>query len=266
MKSFNEWMDLRESVTFSIQDWQPSRQVAKNISDLGYSISSKLMKQFGKEYETGDMQHIWDKFTMDGYDVDAKDGTMNFYSGGMDEKVVNKIIEAIKYYLKEYGAKLVGPIRQDKSGMFKDKEGKSIDVVRFPVQITETIELPPELNVANRNAEIIVKEILQIPGEYYNGTISARDLLMKTSQLSDFAKGMLPIAPSTQEPSWQTRLQDLVQSLGRGETDEDRGRKEKGVTNYDAGLSEDQINRYLEVLENMAKWAMEHDYDYISWG
>jgi hypothetical protein len=34
---------------------------------------------------------------------------------------------------------------------------------------------------------------------------------------------------------------------------------------YDFGLSAEQIDRYLDTLEKMAKWAMDNDYDYIQW-
>jgi len=188
------------------------------------------------------MTNVMEKFTIDGTDF-GPEGKLNFYTGGMNETLIKKLIEAAKYYIKEFGAELTGPIRKDKSGLYKDEHGNPVEVHRFPVRITGEgqEERPPELNVANRNAQIIVKDILQIHGEYYTGSINARDLLLKLDMLSDFAKDMLPIAPSSEK--------------GKG-----------GAIAYDFGLSSDQIDRYVNTLEKMAQWAINKGYDYIQWG
>ena len=38
MKSFNEWLELRESVTFTVQGWQPERKIARDLLELSYHI------------------------------------------------------------------------------------------------------------------------------------------------------------------------------------------------------------------------------------
>jgi hypothetical protein len=40
---------------------------------------------------------------------------------------------------------------------------------------------------------------------------------------------------------------------------------EKGASVYGGALTEEQINRYLEVLERMCQWAMDNNYDEIQW-
>jgi len=244
MKSFKEWAILKESVTFTVKDWRPSKQTARDLLELSYHINSRLAEMAGRDaYKSGDMTNVMEKFTIDG-DAFGTEGGLNFYSGGMNEALVKKLVEAAKYYIGEFGAELTGPIRKDKSGLYKSEKGEPVEVHRFPVRIKEeeAEERPPELNVANRNAGIIIRDMLNLPSQMSDyGSITAPDLLMKLSQLSDFSKGMLPIAPTAER--------------GKG-----------GAMFHDAGLSAEQIERYAEILEQMARWAIENDYDYIQWG
>ena len=233
MRFFLEWVkSINESITFSVKGFQA--KTVPNLFYLGYDINSKLGRTFGDKYYEG-FPH--NRFDIDGTDTDLTEGIMNFYAGGLSEDMLQKILKAIPYFVEERGGKVTGPMKLDTSRMFK------MPVYRIPTALTNNNEnKPPELNLANGNAEVLVQDILQISqdGEYYAGSIDVRELMMKLSMVSDFTKGMSLRANSVEKG-------------------------EKGASIYNMGLSEDQINRYLEILEQMAKWAMEHNYDQIQW-
>ena len=237
MKTFLEYIESRfnESVTFSIQDYKPQNPV-KGLYDLSVEINNQLMRSFGEAYRTGDMKNIYDKFTIDGNTyMDAQEGTLNFYSGGMEESVVKKCLEAIKYFLGNYGAKLTGPIKKEQSNIYK------MDVYRFPVSVKNDEDIAPELNVANYAAEKIVVDMLQMhPEEAFIGSIHVNDLLLKLGTLSDFAFQQMQSEPTVERPK-------------------------KGPIAYDAGFDAERLQRYIDVLTQMAQWAKENGYDYIHW-
>jgi hypothetical protein len=173
---------------------------------------------------------------MDGLDVDAQEGNLNFYAGDLSAYIVKKAVATIQYFAKEHQAQVTGPVQQDISRMFK------VPVYRIPVKLAKmTEDRPPEMNVSNANAAIILQDLLNQPSENVDGgSISARELLMKLGSVSDFSKQMTMKAPS--------------QEVGK-----------RGAAFYDGGVSEQQIERYLFTLEKMARWAIEHNYDEIVW-
>ena len=234
MKLFSEWLStINESVTFSVSGFRAKS--VENLFYLGYSIENQLSQSFGPAYHEG-FRH--ERFTIDGFDTDAMEGIMNFYTGGLSEEMLQKALKAIPYYLQEKGVKVTGPVKQETSNMFKTP------VYRFPVKLNDSREdKPPELNVANGNAQVLVNDILGISkdGEYYAGHIDVRELMMKIGMVSDFTKEMSMRAPTHEKGT-------------------------KGAEIYGGGLSSDQIQRYLDVLEQMCRWAIENNYDAIQWG
>ena len=231
MKKFVEWL-LEESVTFTVKHFR--RKSVQNLYWLGCAIESKLSNTFGAAYHEG---FKYSRFDIDGLDTEAMDGIMNFYAGGLSEEILQKALKAIPYYLQEKGARVTGPVKKEMSNMFK------VPVYRFPVKLNDAKEdVAPELNLANGNAAVLIRDILGIAKDedYYAGSIDVRELMMKLGMVSDFTKEMSMRAPSFEKG-------------------------EKGASIYSGGLSEEQINRYLEVLERMCRWAIENNYDKIQW-
>jgi hypothetical protein len=229
--NFRTW--INESVTFRVQDYRPKNPVS-SIFDLSQKINALLMNIMGKGYETGHYRY-WDKLTIDGYDVDAKKGILNFYSGGMDDDLVKRCLKAIKYYLGDFGVRLSGEIRKDKSNLYK------MEVYRIPVEITDTDEdRAPEMNVTNKAANVIIQDIFQLPHSW-SGSIPVESLLMKLSRFTSSDAKQLQTEPTL---NYQGKSKPIVFTGG-----------------FDAG----RIERYLSTLEQMAKWADKNKYYAIEW-
>jgi hypothetical protein len=232
--NFTEW--LNESVSFTVRGWESA--VPKNIYYLALTIDRKLREIFGKQYETGDLSGAYEKLTIDGLEADAKEGTLNFYGGGMKPELVKKFIDAIKFYLREMNINLTGVIQTDKSNMFTKKDSREgITVYRIPVAITGREKRPPELNIANDNAAVLMQDILDID-DYQAGSISPHELLDKLRKVDSFAVDM-----STQTAGWM-------------------GREKR---HYYGGISEPQIRQYLDQLKQLAMWSIQNHYDVIDW-
>ena len=231
MKTFKEYVLLQESVTFSVEGFQPSS--VKSLEELGWAIEKQLSTTFGSKYQLN--KHPLIRFTPDGSyysNHNITQGIMSFYAGDLDEQTTIKCLKGIEYYLKEHGASLISPIKKEVSNMF------DMPVFRFQIKLNVKNEsIPPELNIANRNAEILLKNILGIAknNEIQIGSISARELLMKLSMVTDFTKEMSALSSSS-DKNW-----------------------------HDNGLSLEQIEKYIKTLENMSQWAIKNGYDEITW-
>lgn len=185
---------------------------------------------FEESYNTGDMRYLQDKFTVDGDYLNQPKGILNFYSGGMDPALVQKCLNAIKYLLGEYGAKLTGPITKDISRLYET------ETYRFPVSVENKENIAPELNVTNMAAQKIVQDMLQMHGEdVYAGSVSVSDLLFKLGSLSGFSIQNMQTEPEVSKNS------------------------------YSFGFDEERLQRYINELTRMAVWAKEHEYDTITW-
>jgi hypothetical protein len=228
MKRFTEWLlDLNESVTFQVADIKDSQR-SEDLHSLCWKLSSKVMHMFREEFAAISNVDFYDLITPDGsYYGDGKE-EINFYAGYFPEDSRLKILEAIKYLLPEFGIKLNGQIRQDKSAM------RNVLVYRIPVVTIPNKDPAPELNVANANAVEILK-MLNINDGDLCGSISVSDLNMKLGMLTDFHKGMALRAA------------------------------ERGSNYVSFGISSGQLDRYIEVLEKMVRWALDNHYDTISY-
>jgi hypothetical protein len=117
----------------------------------------------------------------------------------------------------------------------------------------------PELNVANANAGTILSMMgLPVqPGEY-SGLIHNKDLpkIMRrliTLKNTSTEKHTSPNTVS-QGPMGKRTDDQGITHIGR-----------QGPTMYDMGVSQEQVDRYLDTLIKMVKFAQEHNAS-ISWG
>jgi len=188
-------------LTVSVGDYRPP-QIARNISDIGYMIQSKLYTML--EQLPPDQLEAWKKskpyelFTIDGLDVDNEQGIMNFYCNNIPQPLLGKMIAAIKYYAKEISATVDGPVAQEtfrETAEKRKQEGRQgsewagvqdlnqIRVMRFNAKIVPSeAEFAPEVDLATMNAMFIFREVLNYPSEMLDAggfRLDARELLMK---------------------------------------------------------------------------------------
>lgn len=90
-----------------------------------------------------------------GQNVFGKKGIINFYSSFVSEYRIDTVLKALKYLFEEYGGtvnKISGP----------ERAGQKNEVYRFHIEINDNPNknVPPNLNLSNRNAEIIFEGVL----------------------------------------------------------------------------------------------------------
>lgn len=153
-------------------------------------------------------------------------GVINFYSSGKEDK--DKILKAISYLVGEYAMELTGGIKKDTS---RSRDGE--EVYRIPVRLARGVkDVPPELNVADGNARELLS-MLNLNSSGIHSDIDVRELAMKLSGVTDFHTQM------------GSRAGEKVGNFNIG------------------GLNQDQLQRYIDNLEGMVRWALANDYDTI---
>lgn len=228
---------IKESVTFSIAEETP------NVNDLlGLSNSilySKELSDYIDKILSSSEKEEWmksrptyDFLTPDGKDFDKQEGILNFYTGGLSSENVQKLLKFLKYYISEYNGEVIGEIREDNSKIYKSK------VFRIPVRIKEKISNPPELNISNMNARTILSDVLNYPDdtiEYYE-PLNARDLLMKIESVEENLFHL-------QKASREDKAEDNV---------------------FIKGLSTERIKTLLAKLKEIAEYALNNNYTFVS--
>ena len=227
MITFKEWLNnLNESVTFQVADIQ-SDQKNEELHSLSWKLASRVRKMFPKEFESLKLD-FYDLITPDGdYYGSNRTEEINYYAGFFSEESRKKILDAILYLLPEFNIKLNGPVRKDESRVYKKT------VYRIPVMHVPNKNPAPELNIANGNARELLN-MLNIHGDLC-GSISIQELNMKLSTITDFHKNM-----TTRSPEIKSNF-------------------------ISHGLSINQLERYIDVLEKMMQWAIKNNYDTISY-
>lgn len=228
---------ILESVTFSISE------ETRSVNDLlGLSNSilySNEFSEFPNKILTGEEKNSWlnsrptpEFLTTDGDDFDKKEGILNFYTGGLSNENAKKILEFIKYYVGEYNGQITGEIREEESRIYKSK------VFRIPVKIKENLPNSPELNISNMNARAILVDVLNYPDEIVDNThqINANELLMKISSVEE---------------------NDLQIQKGFRE-------KQSGENSITFGLTTERIREILNKLKEIAEYAINNNYTYVS--
>ncbi len=222
---FAEWYPLNETVNVEIDGYdRPEKR--GNIWDIANALKRRIARMPGASQGTN-----VEGLTIDGLDVDAQQGRLNYYVKGIGIEHLEGIQKALKMHLDEMGVKY-GPFHMDKSEMFKGEP-----VIRIPIlQISKQEETgPPELNMANENALLIFRNVLGYPDFQVGHTFDARDLLNRIRSL-----GPIDIEGSARPAM-----------AGQG----------GNVQSYRGEYSTDMIKDRLNRLEQIAQWAIDNDYD-----
>ena len=193
----------------------------QNLDKAVFNLAADVANKFPASFQSGS---FFNDIALDGL-ATGDQGVINFYSHGKPD--ADKILKAIPYLVGEHGMKVTGPIKKDVSA---SRDGEP--VYRMPVSLERQItDIPPELNVAEENAAELLNMLNINSASGIYGDINVRDLAMKLSAATDFHTQMTARAP------------------------QDNG------NNYVAGLSQEQLQRYLDTLEKMVQWAIKNDYD-----
>lgn len=224
---FKQW--LNESVSVRVQDYHEDN-LPKDLDELANAVRIKISGLPG--FNQASNSEI---LAPDGLDVGSVAGKLNFYTQGIPEDNISKIMSAIKFYLKELGAEFGLP-QQAVSNMFQGQP-----VIRIPVSIQPSKQnRPPEVNMANGVAEVIFNKVLNMTGVNLNMySISARDLLIKLENVPQFTIRQSIVKPNTSQEPGKAKFIDF-------------------------GIDEQRIQRHLEALIQLCRWAIENGYDTLS--
>jgi hypothetical protein len=223
------FQSLYESVTFHVDD------ATENILDIGamaYSLNRDLYNFLIKnKIKDNNPLHLPQRIDSDGPDFFKKEGIINFYTEGLPEESIPKMISMIKYYIGERNGELTNRVYVETSGVYKS------DVWRFHVKIADTnLSNAPELNWSSANARSTLS-LLGYSSDHIDEyrPLNARELLMKIEQIED---------------------NDFAISKAIRKTEQN-----DNVVSF--GLSDEQIKEHLNQLKKLAEWAVENHHTYI---
>lgn len=228
---------INESMDVRIKDADYKNRL-DNILNVCVYLENKLyniINSFTPEQkEYYDKNRVAELISPDGDGAFKTKGIINFYLRPIPPDLINKFIQAIKYYLQEVNIKYAQFYEEDSNSW------KNSRVVRIPIlEIPKEDAGPPELNLSNINAHLIFNDVLGFKGvDNYHYVISARDLLIKIDNLPDFVSDI------------NARSNNITKGSS-------------GATFMDFGYSGDQIRQRLQKIRQIAIWAIENNYDTI---
>ena len=199
-----------------------------------------------------------DLLTIDGLDMDASSGVLNLYYSGYTQHTLQQIISAVKSELEKLKVNY-GEFKQEKSNMY------NYQVIRIPIlQISQTYTGAPELNMSNRNAYHIFKNVLQFEADDESGS----SFSFSADELKDRVESILKHDPEWIEKHKINRLDSDWPDEERGESEDfenphqiDIGGPNDGVRIIRMGLSSDDIRYRLYKIWDIADWAIKHNKD-----
>jgi hypothetical protein len=196
--------------------------------------------------------------TIDGNtDMDAKSGILNLYYSGYTKETLDKIVKTVENELKKLNIQY-GPFTSEKSKMF------NYEVIRIPIlNISHEYTGAPELNMSNRNAYHIFKNILQFDPD----DESASSFTFDAHELKQRVETILQ-----HDPEWIKSNQ-----INKSDSDwpeDERGEPQNFENPHDdiadkifgsesariiqMGLSDEDIRHRLYKILEIANWAIQH--------
>ncbi len=237
MKDWKVWLEtrmLQESMDLYIKGHDTHNQI-DDVDDLAHYLKyntfdkmwSKMTPEEQEEIRKGGSMHHW-VISPDGSFY--KDGTpvINFYTTGFTPERKKQMLQGIEFYLKELGIPM-GQIQTNTSNMYGG------EVIRIPIGQIPKKDTPARLNMSNQNAITIFRDLLNYPEDPEGGFfgISAADLLIKIDNLPDYMS--------------QVHQRDPYDKKGK-----------TGPRMIDFGLSADAIQQRLDIIRQIAQWAVKN--------
>jgi hypothetical protein len=168
--------------------------------------------------------------TPDGDDEFNRTGIMNLYTRGIPERYLPTICSLIKYLLTDIDGVIVGDISKiEPSGMLDS------DVIRIEIKennYSPIKNVPPELNMANRNAHTIM-QLLNFSMSGAGGCFDAWQVISRIDRLIDSQKEEFVIEPRSEG------------------------------NYYEGGIDIQYIEDRVEKLRDIAQWAIDNGYKKI---
>jgi hypothetical protein len=201
--------------------------------------------------------------TIDGNtDMNAKSGILNLYYSGYTKETLDKILKIVEHELNKLHIQYE-QFKIEKSKMFK------CDVIRIPIlNIPHEYSGAPELNMSNRNAYHIFKNILQFDPDDEAASAFTFDAHELKQRIETILK---------HDPEWIKNNQ-----INKNDSDwpeDERGEPQNFENPHDdiankifgggsariiqMGLSDEDIRQRLYKILEITNWAIEHGKNYM---
>ena len=192
------------------------------------------MSEFEKAYYL--KNQVSNFITPDGDDFDKPTGIMSVYLKGFPERLITDIINFVSKMLIDDGFRL-GQGKVEKSRMY-DSNVARIPIIANP-HVNKNNDTPPELNMANMNANIVLGKVLGYDTSEGELEITIFDLLNRISKVT-------PEQIEANERPWS-------REWGNGK-----------VESLEGAYTAEQIKASIDKLKEIAEWAMSHGYKRLS--
>jgi hypothetical protein len=266
---------LTESITFSVDGYDYGANPDTFYDVMTYLgrkvVNNILRKRYSDEELRAKKLYFMDMFALDGGQVNDQgeyvlSDTMNVYLGqfaDMAEPIIKHIQQAVEQLPN---VSLSGQIRAEQSN------SRDSIVIRVPLNIEPSEENAPEMNLANGNAAALINA-LGLPFDDYSGKFSVQMLLGQIAVTRSKLSGM-PIPDKSYMKDITPKPEPAKFGSGELGAKADVGNVKKQAFPapalnediYENQMGKDQLMRYLDRLEEMCNWAVEHGYTDISFG
>lgn len=260
IKLKNILFGINESMSVHIKDADYTKydtlwDLSSHLQRIAYAILEKLppdQKQYFQRNRPAEL------LTIDGLDdMDSKTGILNLYYSGYTQNTLETILKEVKDELKKLNIKH-GEFKLEQSNMYKYK------VIRIPILgIDNKYEGAPTLNMSNRNAFHIFKNVLQFEPDDDHGasfSVDANELKQRVESILKHD----PIWVDTnqidkKDSDWPSAERgdpqnfDNPHDVDLDDTDNARGARMIGM-----GLDSSQIKERLYELLKISEWAIKH--------
>mgnify|MGYP000376689894 CR=1 FL=1 len=233
---------LNESVTIGVEEYNYSTNF-ENVLDVTSLLSGKVYRNvIIKKLNQFQVSHLslFEYIAPDGYDALEPEGVINFYLNTIPENIIEDCVTEIRKVLAENKVEITGEIKREES------KSRNTEVIRIPIKIEPITDAAPEMNISNANYKVLFDYLGYDTDENYSGTIPASELVMK-----------IPIILRKILSSDLRDTSNVVNPNGL-----ERGKAHV----YDRQIGKADLANYLDRLNTIAKWAIEHGYKNINFG
>ena len=266
----------------SMSVWVPDAKLPHRM-DTMLQVSSELEERLGWKMQETFTKSEWAYFkehrvmefvihdnSTTGYDDDS--GIINFYTSGFPRDKIGVARDFLSNELTKMNIDFVAPTQLEQSGAYDSY------VLRYKInKIQEdSIDRPPELNLANANSKRIFNGILGFPyiDEYQcSFSINPRELIdrinkVSSSKVDEFTHegkegfeevfGQVP-GFNTDEPE---ELQ-VNEFLDIQPSEYDQSKEQKGPQIFEDAKTKEYYELRLDRISEIAQWAIDHGFEEI---
>ncbi len=230
-------------------------QELDTIYNVAVALNAQLHNEWWQKYDHAyylEMHTVppSETITIDGFDVDATSGTINFYVEGIKDEQRSYYLNKIKWFLKSENIKY-GELKLEQSRMY------DVPVVRIPISINqnehEASDKLPQLNISNNNAFFIFNKVLKFDVDLWEEyEFNAKDMKRRIEYFE--GEEQLPEGPMS-----GNEMMSMDDLFSGDQKSQDMLSGRAAMSNYD----EQKVREVLSRIKAFCEWAIENGYDTI---